>query len=626
MRRMEATGICAALAVLDPGAALADIAIATPQDLATALSQAPAGEVLVLAPGDYGALTVTQATRGSKALTLRSADPGRPARITAMTIDGAANLTLDGITFDYRFQPGDPLWATPFTIARAHDLVIRNSIFDGDVARGMTAVDNGFGAGIGLMVDRSDAITLSGNRFFDFLRGLAVSDSDHVTVIGNEITAIRSDGMDFSAVQSLLLAENTLHDFKASRQSDDHADMIQFWTAGTTRPSTDVVIRDNVLNSGHGSWTQSLLIGNELVRQGVAGREMYYRNVTISGNVIVNSHLHGISVGETVGLTISGNTLIHNRRTDGEDPNPALWTPRINISEKAEKVTVEGNATPMIDGAQSRPDWTLRDNVLIQDADPAAPDYYDVVFVAALTGDPATLAPFTYLPGGPVDGVKVGAARLKAAAGAVSSPRTEKPAQAARPVPALLHFDAEDGQLMAGGKALPGIATAPAPEGQGRVLGLGQGQPPVVIRQDAVAALTDAAGFLLSLDLRLAATSDPAGHILRLGNGMSLSWKPSSGLSFRLETAKVRPVTLATGPLAMEAGGWHRVEVRYDAASGRISLRVDGAIRAQGRSGGPLGPEAGQDLILGAPSGTKALDGYLRAFDMSVDHAAFALP
>lgn len=422
MRRMTGIGFCTALTILAPGAALAEIAVATPQDLIAALTQAPAGEVLALAPGDYGALKVTQATRGGKPLTLRSADPGHPARLSTLLIDGAANLTLDGIVFDYSFQPGDPLWATPFSVQGAHNVVIRNSVFDGDVARGMTEVDNGFGTGIGLIVNESDAVTLSGNRFTTFLRGMAVSDSDHVTVIGNEITAIRSDGMDFSAVQSLLVAENTLHDFKASRQSDDHADMIQFWTTGTTRPSTDVVIRDNVLNSGNGSYTQSIFMGNELVREGKAGRELYYRNVTISGNVIINSHLHGITVGETEGLTIRRNTVIHNRRTDGDEPNPPLWTPRINISEKADKVTVEGNATPMVDGAQHRPDWILRDNVLIQDTNPAAPNYYDKVFVDALTGDPATLAPFAYLPGGPVDGVTVGAARLKAAAGNTAPP------------------------------------------------------------------------------------------------------------------------------------------------------------------------------------------------------------
>jgi len=394
--------------------AAAEVQVATIDELSAALARAPEGEVISLAPGNYGGLILSSATRANRAVTLRSANPQDPARITGLTLDGVANVTLDALVFDYSFQPGDAEWSAPFVIHASSGVVIQNSIFDGDLARSLSGVADGYGTGTGLTVDGSTQVTLKRNRFFKFMRGLTVSDSDNISVVGNEVTAIRSDGMDFVAIQGLLVAENFIHDFRASSASDDHADMIQFWTTGTTRPSSDVVIRDNVLNSGSGDPTQSIFMGNELVAQGTAGPEMFYRNVAITGNVIINSHLHGITVGEVTGLTISHNTLIHNRRTDGAEDNLQLWTPRINIAEASQNVVVESNAMSAISGGENRPDWVMTDNVLIQDSNPAAPFYYDDVFVAALTGDPASLASFAYKLDGPVDGVRTGAPRLTA--------------------------------------------------------------------------------------------------------------------------------------------------------------------------------------------------------------------
>ena len=88
--------------------------------------------------------------------------------------------------------------------------------------------------------------------------------------------------------------------------------MIQFWTSGTTSPSTNITIRGNILNSGAGDWTRSIFMRNEMVDLGLAGDEMFYQNILIENNVIYNAHAHGITVGETDGLTIRNNTILYN--------------------------------------------------------------------------------------------------------------------------------------------------------------------------------------------------------------------------------------------------------------------------------------------------------------------------
>ena len=671
--------------LLSAPAGRADISVSSATELAGALSQAVDGEAILLAAGDYGRLDLNGSTRNDLAVTLRSADPLAPARFSGLTIRQTANVTLDGITFDYSFQAGDQVWTAPFEITQSRNVVIRNSRFDGDLAQGVSETDDGFGTGIGLSVDQATDLTLDKNVFFDFYRGLVVSDSDRTAVTGNDIYAIRSDGMNFVADQTLLVAENQLHDFKASQASDDHADMIQFWTAGTTRPTRDVTIRDNVLNSGNGNWTQSIFMGNELVSQGKAGPEMRYQNIAIIDNVIINSQLHGISVGDVDGLLIANNTLIQNPKTEGAKDNPTLWTPRINITPSAQNVTVLGNATPGISGPEDRPDWTVEGNILIQDTKPSAPFYYDKIFVAALSGDPQSIASFLYVPGGPVDGVKVGAARLislapsaevtaqiRAARATLSvkraaivpgsgtgsdrskevdklaAPGAEEPAvshtaahsnaghgakasDAAAllpPSPNLLHFDPTTGQLLVnqgnGMLALSDIDVVNPAGETGWALPIGMGRNAIEIPHTQLHDMFDTRDFDLKLRLQVAATANPGGDILRIHNSMALEWQPDKGFGFSLQTVGGPAILIWTRTLRLDPGVWYDIRIHYGAATGIAAVEIDGKLRIRGRTTGPLKPDQAQGLYLGNSVGEKSFDGFLGGLDLQTGVAALA--
>ena len=114
----------------------------------------------------------------------------------------------------------------------------------------------------------SDAtnITIANNEFFNWYRAAVFSNVDDLNVTNNDVHSIRSDGFDFIEVNDVLIQGNYIHDFVANLESGDHADMIQFWTSGTDSPSTNIVIRGNVLDSGAGDWTQSIFMRNEVVR------------------------------------------------------------------------------------------------------------------------------------------------------------------------------------------------------------------------------------------------------------------------------------------------------------------------------------------------------------------------
>ena len=331
---------------------MATFTVSTSAQLTTALSQASGGDKILLAAGDYGRLEISG--QYATALTITSADPGNPASFSSMAVDGAQNVTLDRVLFDYDFKVSDIATYKPFEVVNSSNIIIQNSVFNGDVASGLGTIFDGYGTGVGLSVRSSSGVQVGNNEFKSWGTALKVNESQNVVVEGNNIHDIRKDGMNFVEVQGVVIENNYIHDFKGLPDAIDHRDMIQFWTARTDKPSTDIVIRNNVLDIANGSHTQSIFMRNDLVDRGLAGQEMYYQNVLIEGNVIINHHSHGITVGETNGLVIQNNTLVA-AKPDAAEPTTqwlldkygagsGILVPRINVSDDSSGVSIKTNS------------------------------------------------------------------------------------------------------------------------------------------------------------------------------------------------------------------------------------------------------------------------------------------
>ena len=349
---------------------MATISVMNTSELNTAMAQARAGDTILLASGNYGAFS--SGNDYTSAVTIKSANAGAPATFSSVTLNGATGITFDTITFDYRFKAGDALFTTPFTVSGSSNITIRNSIFDGDVASGTNAVDNGYAAGSGLTVSRSNTVTIENNEFKTWYRGLVVDGSSDVNILKNDIHGIRSDGIDFAQVQKVLVENNFIHDFRAAPASDDHADMIQVITAGTSQATSDLTIRNNTLDIGQGSWTQSIFMGNEI---GIP-----YRNVSITNNTISNAHLHGITVGDAASLTVSKNILISALMNLGDAANAlyakqygithGIEVPTINLDSSSQNVVATGNiysgaswfSGARFSGFSGQSDWIVSGN------------------------------------------------------------------------------------------------------------------------------------------------------------------------------------------------------------------------------------------------------------------------
>jgi len=374
----------------------------------------PSGGELLLVGGDYGSLRLEGQWADDSPLTIRSLDPEAPARIQELMVINSSNIVFEGLVFDYRFSAGDVYYTRPFQIVQSQNIKVGACLFDGDLAGPGTDVTEGFATAFGLGLRGAQNLSIIGNEFRRFGRALICDDIEGLTIQGNDFHALRSDGLNCVAVRNVAIEGNHIHDFARDIESGDHADMIQFWTNRAVAPTRNVRIRANLINAGRGGWSQSIFIRNEMVDQGLAGEEMFYRNIEISNNVILNAHLHGVAVGETDGLLISNNTMVHNTEALGQgDPAP-LWVPRIRVNEAARNVVIARNVTAEVMGYEAQTDWQVRDNLLVQNRARGEPGFYLTAFGPASITDTTRPGSFAARVGGPLDGTGVGATWLDA--------------------------------------------------------------------------------------------------------------------------------------------------------------------------------------------------------------------
>ncbi|WP_311029148.1 right-handed parallel beta-helix repeat-containing protein [Mesorhizobium koreense] len=394
----------------DTAVKMSNIEVTSTAELISALSNATDGETILLAPGSYGTLSLYDArqpfAKFTNQVTIKSADLNNLAQFSSLHLSGVENLTFDSVNFSYTPALGAPDYDKPFTVDRSSNITIQDSIFSGAVAEGLGVTEDGYGTGHGLTVSNSSAITIENNEFSNFLRAAVFSGDNGVVVKDNNIHDIRSDGLDFANVNDVQIMNNYIHDFKGAPRSGDHMDMIQFWTNGTTSPSANITISENFLDSGGGSSTQSIFMRNEEVDSGRAGKEMYYKNIIIKDNIIYNSHLHGISVGEVDGITISNNTILQNQSSG--DPQVLVTVPTVTVSSASDDVKITNN---IVDNLNLSPvDGQLfENNLVVQSVDPSQSNYVGDLFVNALAGSKATLADLQAVPDGLIKHMNVGA-------------------------------------------------------------------------------------------------------------------------------------------------------------------------------------------------------------------------
>jgi len=288
--------------------------------LLTGLMNAKGGETFLLAPGGYS-LKLSGKSFATP-VTITSADPANRVQINYMKLASVAGITFRKIDFARGAVPAGTD-VNSQTIAMG--VGSSNLSFDQVYVHG-SLDGNARNDAVGMIFNGGSNIAVTNSRFQQLGRAAQFFGISAVTVAKNDVREIRSDGFDFSAVSNALIDGNFFTNFQ--RVATDHPDAVQFQTAGSSRSSADIVIRNNVLLPGSGNGTQGIFMRDEV-------GTLPYKRVTIANNLLVGNGMeNGITISNGADITITGNSVLSP--IDGD----VFW---IRLGPIAGKKLVSGN-------------------------------------------------------------------------------------------------------------------------------------------------------------------------------------------------------------------------------------------------------------------------------------------
>lgn len=278
-----------AVAALTAACAPASARTVTPATLPAALADAKGGETLTLAAGDYGVVKLP-ARVFAPALTIDAAQ----ARITGVVIAKSAGVSISGGTVT--------------------------------------------GEGLRYAVDIRDAekVRIANMRITGATRGIVIHKSRDVTLTGNVLDGLRSDGINIALSRQVRVEGNECRNFQPQMaqfdnsgqmiRDGDHPDCIQAWSRPSAPPTSDLVIVNNVAEGQ----MQGVFLGNH-VRNGVD--DGGFDRVEIRGNRMKLSMPNGIVGSGLRGAVIRDNVI---------ETIPGSMNPRRRTSAIRTKLFVEG--------------------------------------------------------------------------------------------------------------------------------------------------------------------------------------------------------------------------------------------------------------------------------------------
>lgn len=279
---------------------MATIKVSGQAQLLSAFKNAKAGDVLSLAGGNYGSVTLAS---GKSGVTIKSASDSNQAVFTKMAAQKVSNFTIDNVKFD---GPGK--------------------------------------SGTGLTIKNSSNVKLLNSDFTDYKVGSFIYEIKGLTVSNNTYTRMFHDAMNFTDIVGGTISNNVYQE-SGSQPRYTHKDFIQFWTnkGFGQEASRDIKITGNKFYSKDGD-THGIFIHNEWKGQ-------KYQNIYIADNYIKASHTHGITVTYGDKVEIKNNTLIK----DGSG------YPVINVTPDSTNVKITNNTSPSIPD-QGNSTWYLSGN------------------------------------------------------------------------------------------------------------------------------------------------------------------------------------------------------------------------------------------------------------------------
>ena len=351
-------------------------------ELQSALASAQGGDVISLASGNYGDVTINK--NFSSDVTITSQSSSAPAVLQSLTVNSSSHLVFDGLSVNFTPTASTVTWTPAVSINNSSSITFAHSTVTGGnaitgVASSATSTDStgnviGLATGYGVLISKSTGVTLSGDDVSHFYKGVVIASSDYVTVQGSNLHDTRTTPIVAGGGNHITIDSNHIYDVNPWHWgSGDHADFLAMWTnAGQTTASTDIKITNNLMEQGSGTAVLGMWL---------QGGDIGYTNVVISGNTFLNGNFQGITIWDVTGASIDHNTLL---QTSGSDYKSA---PGILLSGGAESISVHDNITGSVNdqsGSTGALANTTANNTLVTKWTATAAGYYSSALVGVV--------------------------------------------------------------------------------------------------------------------------------------------------------------------------------------------------------------------------------------------------
>jgi hypothetical protein len=382
----------------------------TPSTLnASAVHAQDTGTTLWLAPGDYGAITLNAVN--SKNLTLRSARLGadRARFIASAQVLSIANLT-GSLTFrNIRIKRTSTTGDVPWGIVVNLPASVANVTFDGCDIEGDDGKNTSHPLFVGFPTFHLFEITGSNILIKDcvlktFRFGVnGLQGTQNVKITGCDISDASEDFIRFSGAEDIEMS--FCHVYGARKDPDEggHPDAFQIYQSAadsSAAASKRIVVFGNIIETGgEFQFFQNIFINAERFRAQPSETEKQNQNIYVAHNYIFGAHLHGVTIGESDGIWVQNNTLVHDIRTiiGSGGTFAATWKPTVLVSTTSSNGVVSGNIAFAV--TLQGTDITGTNNQLAQREDDQAANYYGDLFVDF---EANTLAGFAAIPSGSI--------------------------------------------------------------------------------------------------------------------------------------------------------------------------------------------------------------------------------
>jgi parallel beta-helix repeat protein len=318
----------------------------TATELLRVAKLAVGGDTILLSPGSYGDVHIRNLNPGAN-VTIKSANPKADAVFRTLQFSKVSNFTIEDVDVSNPLAPGQPDFTAAIRVTSARDITFVGV----DVAGSRNG--NSHDDGSGIVAQNSSRIAVLDSTFTDLNRAAVFARVDDVVFAGNTIREVR-EGLNIAEIDGALVERNYFTRVMPNLARGDHADAIQVHAGGAFGSSQDLTIRSNVLKLGD-STAQGIFIRNEKARTGAM-----HKDITIEDNYFEGNSRHGITLNDTIGAEISGNTI--------RDMGTMGLAPGLNVANVRDGV-IEDNIAPLLLTSPTLPNTNVvwRDNIDVWD-------------------------------------------------------------------------------------------------------------------------------------------------------------------------------------------------------------------------------------------------------------------